>query len=65
MAAYWFSGLWVPAVTHYYLVSLPVALPAIFVGRVLNHRLRGDIFLKYIYIGLVCVGMVLLVQTIR
>jgi hypothetical protein len=65
MAAYWFSGLWVPAVTHYYLISLPAALPAIFLGRVLNHRLRGDAFLKYVYLGLACVGALLLIQTFR
>jgi len=65
MTAYCLAGLWVPAVTHYYLISLPVALPAIFLGRILNHRLRGDVFLKYIHGGLVCVGVLLLIQTIR
>ena len=65
MTGYWWSGLWVPAVTHYYLVSLPVALPAIFLGRVANDRLRGDSFLKYVHLGLVCVGTVLLIQAIR
>jgi hypothetical protein len=65
MTAYCVAGLWVPAVTHYYLISLPVALPAIFLGRFLNHRLRGDVFLKYIHGGLVCVGVLLLIQTIR
>ncbi|HEX4264140.1 MAG TPA: sulfite exporter TauE/SafE family protein [Verrucomicrobiae bacterium] len=63
MAAYWLAGLWVPAVTHYYLVSLPAAIPAIFLGRVLNHRLQGDDFLKYVHLGLVCVGVLLLIQT--
>ena len=65
MAGYWFAGLWVPAVTHYYLISLSVALPAIFLGRVVNHRLRGDAFLKYVHGGLVCVGLMLLVQALR
>jgi uncharacterized membrane protein YfcA len=65
MAGYWLAGLWVPAVTHYYLISLPVALPAIFLGRAANHRLRGDAFLKYVYVGLVCVGTILLIQAIR
>lgn len=65
MAGYWFAGLWVPAVTHYYLVSLPVALPTIFLGRMVNHRLRGDAFLKYVHAGLVCVGLVLLIQAVR
>jgi uncharacterized protein len=65
MAGYWLAGLWVPAVTHYYLISLPAALPAIFLGRVLNHRLRGEAFLKYVYGGLVCVGALLLIQAWR
>jgi uncharacterized membrane protein YfcA len=65
MAGYWYTGLWVPAVTHYYLVSLVVAIPAIFLGRVINHRLRGDAFLKYVYGGLLCVGLVLLLQAIH
>jgi uncharacterized membrane protein YfcA len=65
MTGYWFAGLWVPAVTRYYLISLAVALPAIFLGRIINHRLRGDAFLKYVHGGLVCVGVVLLIQAIR
>jgi uncharacterized membrane protein YfcA len=65
MAGYWFAGLWVPAVTHYYLISLPAALPAIFLGRFINHRLRGDSFLVYVYVGLMCVGALLLIQAIR
>jgi uncharacterized protein len=65
MALYFFAGLWVPAVTHYYLISLPVALPAIFLGRFLNHRLRGELFLKLVHTGLVCVGILLLLQTIQ
>lgn len=64
MAGYWFSGLWKPEVTHYYLISLPVALPAIFAGRWINHRLRGDSFLQYVHVGLVVVGVVLLIQSV-
>ena len=62
MAGYWFAGLWVPAVTHYYLVSLPATLVAIFVGRVINHRLRDENFLRYIYLVLICIGALLIVQ---
>jgi hypothetical protein len=65
MAGYWLKGLWVPTITHYFLISLAVAVPAIFIGRVINHRLlRGDAFLKYVHAGLVCVGVVLLIQAI-
>jgi len=62
MAGYWFAGLWVPAVTHYYLVSLPATLVAVFVGRIINHRLHGENFLRYIYLVLICIGGLLIVQ---
>ena len=64
MAGYWLAGLWTRAVTHYYLLSLPLTLPAVLFGREINHRLRGDVFLKFIYLGLICVGAVLLMQSI-
>lgn len=55
-------GLWVPAVTRYFLLSLPAALVAIVIGRILNHRLHGDGFFRYVYMGLVGIGAVLVVQ---
>jgi uncharacterized protein len=64
MAGYWLAGLWVPAVTRYYLLSLPVMLPAVFLGRVINHRLRGDVFMRYVYLGLGGIGASLLIQAI-
>ena len=65
MVGYWFAGLWIQAVTHYYLISLCVALPTIFLGRFVNRRLSGDTFLKIVYGGLVCVGAMLLVEAVR
>ena len=65
MAGYWLAGLWVSSVTRYYLLSLPLVVPAILLGRVVNHRLRGDAFLKYVHIGLVLIGATLLVQAVR
>lgn len=64
MCGYWLAGLWVPAVTHYYLLSLPVALAGVFLGRVINHRLHGEAFLKYVYLGLASIGARLLIQAI-
>jgi uncharacterized protein len=65
MGGYWLTGLWVPAVTHYYVLSLPVILPAVFLGRVINHRMHGDAFLRYVYLGLASIGAILLVQAIH
>jgi uncharacterized protein len=62
MFGYWVAGLWTRAVTHYYLLSLPLTLLAVFLGREINHRLRGGVFLKFVYLGLVCIGAVLLIQ---
>ena len=62
MAGYWMSGLWVPAVTRDYLLSLPVMLPAVFLGRLINHRLHGNAFLKFVYAGLACIGTLLLIE---
>jgi uncharacterized protein len=64
LTGYWWAGLWVPTVTHYYLLSLPVAVPAIFLGRFLNHRMGREGFAKYVYVGLVAVGIILLLEAI-
>jgi uncharacterized protein len=65
MAGYWFAGLWVRSVTHYYVISLVVVFPAIFLGRIVNHRLRGEAFLAYVHAGLVGIGVLLLFQALR
>lgn len=65
MFGYWMAGLWVPAVTHYYLLCLPALLPAVWLGRLVNHRLHGDTFLRFVYLGLVVIGAMLLLQSVR
>ena len=62
MGGYWLAGLWVPVVTHYYLLSLGLVLPAVLVGRMVNRRLHGEAFIKYVHLGLVLIGAALLVQ---
>jgi uncharacterized membrane protein YfcA len=65
MGGYWLAGLWISTVTHYYLLCLPVLLPAVWLGRVVNHRLHGDVFLRYVYVGLAGIGAVLLAESVR
>jgi len=65
MCGYWLAGLWVQVVSRYYLWSLPLALAAIFLGRAINQRMRGRTFLRYIHAGLLLVGTVLLIQSVR
>lgn len=65
MASYWAGGLWTRSVTHYFLLCLPILWPAIWLGRVVNHRLHGDRFLRYVYLGLMAIAVLLLLQPVR
>jgi hypothetical protein len=65
MAGYGFAGLWTRPVTHYFLLGLPVALPAVLAGRWINHRLSGNAFLTWVYFGLASIGLLLLFQAIH
>jgi len=64
LIGYAMAGLWVHAVTRYFLLCLPVTLAAILLGRWLNHRLRGDGFFRYLYAGLIVIGTVLVLQAL-
>jgi uncharacterized membrane protein YfcA len=64
MAGYWLAGLWVAAVTRYFLISLPGAVAAIFLGRAINQRLDGHRFLILVHVGLILVGAALLCQAL-
>jgi hypothetical protein len=63
MAGYWAAGLWTRPVTHYFLLSLPILWPAIWLGRVVNHRMHGEGFLRCVYLGLMGIAVLLLVQS--
>ena len=42
LGGYWLAGFWAPAVTNYFLLSLPIVLAAIVLGRQVNQRLKGS-----------------------
>lgn len=65
LAGYCIKGLVTTEVLKALVVALPAAVPAIFLGRYLNRRLTGTSFFRYIYIGLVAIGMVLICDTFR
>jgi uncharacterized protein len=64
MVGYWSTGLWTRTVTREFLLSVPVMLPAVLLGRAINRRFSGDAFLKYVFGGLVLIGAVLFVEAI-
>ena len=65
MVGYALAGLWTAAVTHYFLLSLPALVPAVLLGRVLNRRLEGALFLRLVYVCVAISGVVLLAQAAR
>jgi len=65
MAGYALTGLWTRTVTRYYLLSLPLALIAIFLGTVLHRHLSGARFLMCVNIGLALIGLLLLKQAVH
>lgn len=64
LTGYWFSGLLVPQVFHYYLLCLPALVPAVFMGRFINHRIHGENFFKYVYYVLLGIGLFLLIRSL-
>jgi len=62
LIGYAIAGLWSAAVTRYFLLSLPTVLIAILLGRAINHRMRGGQFFRYVYVGLILIGGILIAQ---
>jgi uncharacterized membrane protein YfcA len=58
---YYANGLITAEVYEYFLISLSTAIPAIFLGRYLNHQLKDDSFFKYVYWGLIITGAILII----
>lgn len=61
---YTIRGLLNLTVLKYFLLCLPASIPAIFLGRYFNRRLHGSSFFKYVYIGLILIGLLLIFFTL-
>lgn len=64
MVGYLSAGMWTPVVTRDYLLCLPAMLPAVVLGRFINHRIPAGTFVRYIYAGLAGIGLILIVQSV-
>ncbi len=58
------KGLITTEVMNYFIISLATTIPAIFLGRYLNHRIKNGSFFKYVYWGLTIIGIILIVSTL-
>lgn len=63
LTGYAVKGLVQWAVLKYFLLCLPAIIPAIFLGRYLNHKLHGNHFFRWIYWGLIFIGLLLICIT--
>lgn len=64
VVGYFSKGLITREVNTYFLYSLITTIPAIFLGRYLNHKLKDGTFFKYVYWGLMVISVVLIVSTL-
>ena len=64
IVGYAVQGLMGWAVIKYFLLCLPAIVPAIFLGRYLNRKLNGPSFFRYVYGGLVVIGLLLILFTV-
>ncbi|MGN5954021.1 sulfite exporter TauE/SafE family protein [Sphingobacterium lactis] len=64
VVGYFSKGLITREVNTYFLYSLITTIPAIFLGRHLNHKLKDGTFFKYVYWGLMVISVVLIVSTL-
>lgn len=64
LLGFWLAGLWVPEVTRYYLLALAPAVAAVVLGRVINRRMHPEAFVRYVHVGLIGIGVLLLVQAV-
>ena len=62
---YYSKGLITTEVNQYFLYSLTTTVPAIFLGRYLNHKIKGNSFYKYAYWFLIVIGLILIFNSIK
>jgi uncharacterized membrane protein YfcA len=64
LAGYSALGIWSGTVTRYFLLSLPVVVIAIMIGRSMNRQMRDTGFFRFVYVGLVAIGGILVIQAV-
>lgn len=64
LVGYAVLGLWRAPLTRYFLLSLPAVAVAVLLGRAINQRMSGHGFLRFVYVGLIVAGSVLMVQVV-
>ncbi len=61
---YYAKGLVTTEVNNYFLMSLATTIPAVFLGRYLNNRLKDGTFFRYVFLGLILISIILIFSTL-
>lgn len=64
LIGYGAKGLLNAQVFVYFLAALPVVIPTVWLGRYLNKKLKDDAFFRYVYSGLIIIGLFLISHAI-
>lgn len=61
---YYTKGLITHEVNTYFFICLTTTIPAVFLGRYLNYKLKDGTFFKYVYWGLMLISVILILSTL-
>lgn len=61
---FYYKGLLTTQVNTYFLYSLLSTIPAIFIGRYINRKLKDALFFQFVYYGLIVISIILLATTL-
>lgn len=64
VTGYYAKGLITAEVNYYFLIALITTVPAIFLGRYLNHQLKDGTFFRYVYWGLMIISIILIMSSL-
>jgi len=64
VVGYYAKGLVITEVNNYFLMSLTTTIPAVFLGRYFNHRLKDGTFFRYVFLGLIVISIILIFSTL-
>lgn len=64
MAGYGYNGMLDKETFLSFAYAVPAIIPAIFAGRYLNRKIKGDSFYRYVYFGLIFIGTILIVNAL-
>lgn len=64
VVGYYAKGLVTTEVNNYFVMSLATTIPAVFLGRYLNHQLKDGTFFRYVFLGLILISIILIFSTL-